>query len=274
MSIAHSASVPFPQRARWPALLVRAALGAALVGFVLLVAAGPGYRLHFLPLVPALLATALGFVCFLLAFVIGGMGWLFRGRSARPVPRGTAFILVLDALVSVFGIVFLVHASGAPAIHDITTDVDDPPAFKTLLAERAATGAKNPPDYRRSEEVHGATLDVAAAQRKAYPNVLPIESAESPATLMPLAEKAARDMGWEVVATDPAEGRIEATATTRYFGFKDDIVVRIRPTSAGGRIDVRSESRVGLGDAGANAQRVSSYLAKLRALIAQATPAH
>ena len=274
MSIAQSAPAPFPQRARWPTVLVRSSAVAAIVGLLLLVVAGPGYRLRLLPLVPALLGTALGFVSFLLAFVIGGIGWLFRRRSARSLPRGTLFLLGLDALVSVFGIVFVVHASGAPPIHDITTDVDDPPAFKALLAARAATGAQNPPDYRRTEEVGGATLDVAAAQRKAYPGILPIDSAQPPAMLMPLAEKAARDMGWEVVAADPAQGLLEATATTRYFGFKDDIVVRIRARSSGGRIDVRSESRVGLGDSGANANRVSTYLDALRALIAHTSTAH
>jgi len=273
MSISQSASGPFPKSARWPVMLVRVAMVAAIVGLVLLIVAGPGYRVRLLPLIPALLATALGFVSFLLAFVIGGIGWLSGRRWARPLPRGTTVMLGFDALVALFGIVFVVHASGAPPIHDITTDEDDPPAFKAVLAARAADGAQNPPDYRRTEEVRGATLDVAAAQRKAYPNVLPINSAAPPALLMQPAEKAARDMGWGIVAADAADGRVEATATTRYFGFKDDIVVRIRPTSSGSRIDVRSESRVGLGDAGTNAHRVLAYLAKLRALIAQAPTA-
>jgi uncharacterized protein (DUF1499 family) len=262
------------QIARWPAVLIRVALIAAIVGLVLLIVAGPSYRLALLPLVPALLATALGFVSCLLAVVVGGIGWLFRGRSSLPPRRGTAVILAFAALVAVFGMVFLVRASGAPPIHDITTDVNDPPAFKAVLAARAATGAQNPADYRRTEEVRGATLDVAAAQRMAYPDIRPIDNAEPPSMLMPLAERAARDMGWQIVVIDPAAGRLEATATTRYFGFKDDIVVRIRPTSSGTRIDVRSESRVGLGDAGANAHRVSIYLAKLGALIAQAPAAH
>jgi uncharacterized protein (DUF1499 family) len=75
---------------------------------------------------------------------------------------------------------------------------------------------------------------------------------------------AARSLGWEVVASDAATGRIEATATSRWFGFKDDVVVRIRPEGAGSRVDVRSMSRVGVGDLGANAERVREFLAKLR----------
>jgi len=66
-----------------------------------------------------------------------------------------------------------------------------------------------------------------------------------------------------VVASDAAAGRIEATATTRWFGFKDDVIVRIRPEAAGSRVDVRSVSRVGRGDLGANAARVREFLAKL-----------
>ena len=259
---------PFSKPRRWPAALLRFAMVASIVGLVLLLAAGPGYRLRLLPLIPALLGAALGFVLFVLAFISGAIGWL-RARGSGPLPRGAAVLLGLAGLVSVFAIVFMVHASGAPPIHDITTDFDDPPAFKDVLAARMASGALNPADYRRIQDTNGEKLDVAAAQRSAYPDILPLVGSEPPATLIPLAVKAAHDLGWDVVATDPADGRLEATDTTRYFGFKDDIVVRIRATPSGSRIDVRSESRVGLGDAGANARRVAAYLADLRKLMAQ-----
>ena len=70
-------------------------------------------------------------------------------------------------------------------------------------------------------------------------------------------------MGWQVAATDTAAGRLEATHTTRWFGFKDDVIVRIRPEGTGSRVDVRSVSRVGLSDLGANAERIRGFLAKL-----------
>jgi uncharacterized protein (DUF1499 family) len=70
-------------------------------------------------------------------------------------------------------------------------------------------------------------------------------------------------MGWEIVAADSAEGRVEATDTTFWFGFKDDVVVRVMPTDSGSRIDVRSVSRVGLGDVGTNAERITAYLARI-----------
>lgn len=78
------------------------------------------------------------------------------------------------------------------------------------------------------------------------------------------ARAAARDMGWEIVSADPAAGRIEAVATTFWFGFKDDVTVRVTPQGGASRIDVRSKSRVGRGDAGANARRIREYLERLR----------
>jgi uncharacterized protein (DUF1499 family) len=70
-------------------------------------------------------------------------------------------------------------------------------------------------------------------------------------------------MDWQIVSADTAAGRLEATATTRWFGFKDDVVVRIRPDATGSRVDVRSVSRVGKSDVGTNAARVRTFLARL-----------
>lgn len=84
-----------------------------------------------------------------------------------------------------------------------------------------------------------------------------------PAQVCPLALAAAQDMGWDVAETNEREGRIEATATTFWFGFKDDVVVRLTPVGAGSRIDVRSVSRVGVSDLGVNAQRIRAYLKRL-----------
>jgi uncharacterized protein (DUF1499 family) len=78
-----------------------------------------------------------------------------------------------------------------------------------------------------------------------------------------LAHDVARELGWEIVAVDPEAGRVEATATTLWFGFKDDVVVRVRPGQTGATVDVRSISRVGGGDLGANAARVRAFLERL-----------
>jgi uncharacterized protein (DUF1499 family) len=151
-------------------------------------------------------------------------------------------------------------------IHDVTTDLNDPPAFKDVVPLRSASGALNPVEYKRVQSILGKELDVSDAQRKAYPDIQPLVLPQPPARVAQLAAQVAKDMGWDIVAVAPSEGRVEATDTTRYFGFKDDVVVRIVPESTGSRVDVRSESRVGGGDAGTNARRIRAYLGKLREL--------
>jgi uncharacterized protein (DUF1499 family) len=70
-------------------------------------------------------------------------------------------------------------------------------------------------------------------------------------------------MGWEVVTVDSEAGRLEAIDTTFWFGFRDDVVVRVRPGADDVRVDVRSVSRVGVGDLGANAARIRHFLDRL-----------
>ena len=94
---------------------------------------------------------------------------------------------------------------------------------------------------------------------------MPLRFAAPPDRVFAAVEAAARALGWEIVAALPAEGRLEATATTAWFGFKDDVVVRVRAEGAGSRVDVRSLSRIGVGDLGTNAARVRAFLAQLRA---------
>jgi uncharacterized protein (DUF1499 family) len=145
------------------------------------------------------------------------------------------------------------QARSVPPIHDISTDLTDPPAFVAVLPHRA--DAQNPATYGGPE--------VAAAQRKGYPDIQPLELATALEAAYARALAAAQAMGWELIAADAATARIEATATTLWFGFKDDVVVRVRPAATGSRIDVRSVSRVGKSDVGTNAKRIRAYLAKV-----------
>jgi uncharacterized protein (DUF1499 family) len=150
----------------------------------------------------------------------------------------------------------MLKARSVPAIHDITTDWENPPAFSAVAPLRR--GAPNPVEYG------GAA--VADQQRKAYPDIQPMLVDASPARTFERALEAAREMGWEIVDANPAQGRIEATATTLWFGFKDDVVIRVSATDSGSRIDLRSLSRVGRSDVGANAARIRAYLAKFAAV--------
>jgi uncharacterized protein (DUF1499 family) len=147
-------------------------------------------------------------------------------------------------------------ARSVPAIHDITTDLEDPPPFEAILPLRA--DAANPSEYGGDS--------IAAQQREGYPELGPLVLEGPPGEVFGLAVNAARDMGWEIVESDRDEGRIEATDTTFWFGFKDDVVVRITERPPGStRVDVRSVSRVGMSDVGTNAARIREYLERLAA---------
>jgi uncharacterized protein (DUF1499 family) len=141
-----------------------------------------------------------------------------------------------------------------PRIHDITTDTDNPPQFVALLAlrQKAPNGAA----------YGGATI--AKAQKTAYPDITPAQLETSPDQAFERALDVAQRMGWEIIAADKAEGRIEATATTPWLRFKDDVVIRIVAAGSGSRLDVRSTSRMGRSDFGANAKRIRVFLKQLR----------
>lgn len=178
--------------------------------------------------------------------------------ATRPGLARRGFVLALVGAVGgalAFGIMvrWRMIAGRVPPIHDITTDTANPPPFVAILPLRA--GAPNPAEY-------GGT-DVASAQKAAYPDIVPVILPGPPGTAYRRALATANDMGWQIVAEDSAAGRIEATATTRWFGFKDDVVIRITPAPAGGRVDVRSVSRVGKSDVGTNAHRIREFEERL-----------
>jgi uncharacterized protein (DUF1499 family) len=144
-------------------------------------------------------------------------------------------------------------AQRVPAIHDISTDTENPPRFVSVLPLRKE--APNPAEYGGPE--------IAEKQRAAYPDLAPAMLSVPPSLAFNQALQSARDMGWTIVDSNPGEGRIEATDTTFWFSFKDDIVIRVTPAGQGSRIDVRSVSRVGRSDVGTNAKRIRTYLNRL-----------
>jgi uncharacterized protein (DUF1499 family) len=170
--------------------------------------------------------------------------------------RGFSFALLgLVVSLVVVGIPYQFQRSArsAPPIHDITTDVNNPPQFVAVVPLRK--DAANPVEYGGPE--------IAVQQQKAYPDIQPLLLQLPAARAFQRALDAAHSMGWDIVASDPASGRIEATAQTFWFGFRDDVVVRLTPIGGRTVVDVRSVSRVGRGDVGTNARRVREYLQKV-----------
>jgi uncharacterized protein (DUF1499 family) len=222
----------------------------AVVALALLALAGPGTRLGWWDF-------GTGFVMLRWAAYLGitaavvGLVMLLRRPSTGRVGLVLALLAGLAAALVPWG--WLRIAKRVPPIHDITTDTEHPPEFVAVLPLRA--GAPNPAAYGGAE--------IATAQRQAYPDVQPVALNAPPAAAFDRALAAARSMGWEIVAADTAAGRIEATATTRWFGFKDDVVVRITPQGSGSRMDVRSVSRVGRSDVGTNARRIREFVKRV-----------
>jgi uncharacterized protein (DUF1499 family) len=229
--------------------IAAAAVVVSAAAAALLIAAGPGTRLRFWTFATgfqmlrwAVYAGAVGTALALIALVVGGRRALVAVALVLGVAALLPPLLVQQAALT------------KPPIHDISTDTDDPPPFVAVAPLRK--DASNPLQYGGPE--------IAAQQGKAYPDIAPASLSLPPEQAFARAEEAARAQGWEIVAVVPAEGRIEATDTTRWFGFKDDVVIRVRPWETGSRVDVRSVSRVGRGDVGTNARRIREFLKALR----------
>jgi uncharacterized protein (DUF1499 family) len=231
-------------------LLARGALVLAIAAAAGIAAAGPGSRFGLWDFRFGFRLMTWGSYAALAAAALGLLGVILGGARAM---AGVAMVIALAAFAGPWS--FMRTARGVPPIHDISTDTADPPTFKAVLPLRA--GASNTVEYGGEE--------IAAQQRKAYPDVQPLHLALPPAQAFERALRAARAMGWQIVLSAPEQGRIEATDTTAWFGFKDDVAVRVRPEAGGSRVDVRSLSRVGRSDVGANASRIRRYLQRLRA---------
>lgn len=233
-------------RQRTGSVLATIALVLAILALAALGLSGPGARMglwHFRLGFTLMQWATYGAIA---AGAVAALALLLGGRRAQ---AAVALIVAAGVFAVPYG--FRRKAQSVPPIHDITTDTEDPPVFVEVVARRAATGASNPPEY--------AGPEVAAQQRRAYPDLAPIVLSDPPARALARAKEAAESLGWEIVATDAQQGRLEATDTTLFFGFKDDVAVRVRPQDGGSRVDVRSKSRVGRSDVGANAERIRAF---------------
>jgi hypothetical protein len=167
--------------------------------------------------------------------------------------RGAILKRALPALPGAILLLMVMQARDVPPIHDITTDVQDPPRFEAVQGLRDSAS--------NSLDIDPAVLE---QQLAAYPDLSTFNSPRSYASSYNLALVTARKLGWDVVREDPNGGYIEAVATTAIMQFKDDVVIRVRTNADGSLVDLRSASRVGISDLGANAKRIRAFLAAFR----------
>ncbi len=240
-----------------PSRLAWAVFTLGVAAFMAALAAGLLHRWGAIRYGTGFLILRYAAIASLAALVLGSVALARAATGARRRGWGWAALGVVLAAawlpVPLYYVTVLLP--GNPRIHDITTDLEHPPAFVAILPLRAS--AANSADY-------GGPA-VAERQRQFFPTLAPVRSAKPPAEVFPAALEAARGLGLEIVAAVPEQGRIEATQRTLFFGFVDDVVIRVRPDGAGTRVDVRSVSRVGGSDLGANARRVRRYVAALTA---------
>ncbi|GAB5455764.1 MAG: hypothetical protein Hens2KO_19930 [Henriciella sp.] len=224
-----------------------------------------------------------------IAMVALGLAIVSQVIALIKAPRKQAFILALAATLIAAFCMFRLAGLGAqagalPPLHDIQTNWDDPIQFsEALMAARAAQGETNPvvdaptvPEYaeerwpgtagRLVSEIQEEAESKEADKGTVYPKMETLYFSQSPQEVAAVAERIMDSKGWDILAPEAIEGdevQIEATATSGWFGFKDDVAVRLRATGGATAVDIRSTSRVGLSDLGANSSRVYGLMVEL-----------
>ncbi|MCW4152789.1 DUF1499 domain-containing protein [Halomonas sp. 18H] len=248
---------PRPRGGRWPVMFAWLGVLLLVVALIMMAMAGPAYRLEWLSLADSFNLLRKGAHLAVGAGVLGLLTFMVAGlcRRWRPALVGMLVILTVAAAVALPAHKMQL-ARSVPPIHDITTDMTAPPAFQALAeARREAPNALAYPG--------DATAD---QQRAGYPALGPVILDAPLSEVMGAVEATVAEQGWEVARVSAT--RLEATATTRWFGFADDIVVRLRETPEGVRVDMRSASRIGRSDLGTNASRIQRFLEALQQRLA------
>jgi hypothetical protein len=238
-------------------------LGGVAAALISAIGSGQGawqFRTGFTILRYALFAAAAGALLALVGLVLAR-----RRRAAK--------LAALNLLALVAGLGFVLYlgsqirtARTVPAIHDIATNLDDLPQFQALQVR--ADNLENIPD---NDDPKLKALDPESRwkslHRAGYPDLRTVELPWTPAETAERAKRLAEKRGWVIARADPKAGALEATDTTLFFRFKDDVVLRARPNPAGSGslVDMRSISRVGGSDVGLNAKRIRAFLADLQA---------
>ncbi|MDP6675184.1 MAG: DUF1499 domain-containing protein [Gammaproteobacteria bacterium] len=227
----------------------------ALAGIVLIIVSLAGSRFELLQPITSFLFFGFAFLIFILTVLVTTVGIVISmGTAGEASALYSWSALTISIIIISTTMSQRPDTSGAPPIHDLTTDISNPPAFIAILPLRAE--APNPPEY--------AGADTAEQQQAAYPDLMTLTIDKPVDEVLTEAEQVVRVLGWDIVAIDQAMGHIEATDTSTWFRFKDDVVIRLTPNNPGTRVDVRSKSRVGMGDMGANAERIRAFLYLLK----------
>jgi uncharacterized protein (DUF1499 family) len=218
------------------------------VGFASVIAMILGPVLAWLRILPGLAGFGIFALGGLLATITGVVA-LVQAARGRGFGAGRS-VALLGAMIFLFA---ASRGAGSPRINDFTTDLTDPPAF--------VNAPKIDANHGREMGYPPAFADI---QRGCCTDLQPLKLSMPAERAFATAQRTAEKMpGWQIMALDPGNGVIEAMATSKVFGFHDDIVIRVRAEGDGSRVDMRSKSRDGQGDLGANAARIRAYMQAL-----------
>ena len=243
-----------PRGGRWPGVLAGLAILLLAVATLMMAGSGPAYRGEFISLDEAFNLLRNGVYAAGGAVAVSIVTLLFSLLVHRSRPALIATLVIVAAAALLY--VPWQHwqrAQQVPAIHDITTDTQNPPVFEALADAREA--APNAVDYPGDA--------TAQQQQAAYPYIKPLVLDEAPQMILAAAQAEAEEAGWRIARI--TDNHIEATATTRWFGFEDDVVIRLTELENGVQVDMRSASRLGASDVGTNAARIEKFLTALEA---------
>lgn len=227
----------------------------SLIAFLLVALPGPLYKYGLVDLSTAFTGFKFGVFAGIAALILLVLQIIFKRKT---VTLGSTIVaVVLSAIAIAMPLSMMNKGKNVPPIHDISTDMVSPPEFVAIAPLRA--DAPNPVAYDGTE--------TAQQQHDSYPDLKTLTYTQSQPELMKATEQAVNNLGWELVNSDANKGIIEATDSTMWFGFKDDVIVRITDNGSERLVDIRSKSRVGGSDLGKNAERIGTFIDELDGIL-------
>ena len=227
----------------------------SLSAFLLVALPGPLYKYGVVDLGTAFTGFKFGVFAGIAALILLLLQIIFKRKTVTL--GSTIMALLLSTIAIAIPLSMLNKGKSVPPIHDISTDLVNPPEFVAIAPLRA--DAPNPVEY--------AGVEVATQQRAAYPELQTLNYTQSKSELVEATKQAIDHLGWQLVNIDTNQGIIEATDRTMWFGFKDDVIVRITDNGSKRLVDIRSKSRVGGSDLGKNAERIHGFIEELDSIL-------
>ena len=229
----------------------------SLSAFLLVALPGPLYKYGVVDLGTAFTGFKFGVFAGIATLILLVLQILFKRKTVTL--GSTIMALLLSTIAIAIPLSMLNKGKSVPPIHDISTDLVNPPEFVAIAPLRA--DAPNPVEY--------AGVEVATQQRAAYPELQTLNYTQSKSELVEATKQVIDHLGWQLVNIDADQGIIEATDRTMWFGFKDDVIVRITDNGSKRLVDIRSKSRVGGSDLGKNAERIHGFIEELDSILAK-----